>query len=207
MIPQRGVVYTIGHSTHSIDVFLALLRKHDVTAVADVRSVPFSRFNPQFNKDTLQESLEANEIKYVFLGRELGARSDDPACYENGRVQYARLARAPSFQAGIERVVQGTNEYRIAVMCAEKDPLECHRTLLVARALSAYDLEIGHILADGRLEPHESAMTRLLDVVGLPQHDLFSSRQQLIEEAMARQEERIAYVDEKRAAEARGAAR
>jgi uncharacterized protein (DUF488 family) len=201
------MVYTIGHSTHTIEAFLELLRKHDVTAVADVRSVPFSRFNPQFNKDTLQESLEANGINYVFLGRELGARSDDPACYENGRVQYARLARAASFQAGVDRVVQGSNEYRIALMCAEKDPLECHRTLLVARALSAHDLEITHILADGRLEPHENAMTRLLDVLGLPQHDLFSSREQLIEEAMARQEERIAYVDEKRAAEARGAAR
>ena len=92
-------------------------------------------------------------------------------------------------------------------MCAEKEPLECHRTLLVARALAEQGVEIAHILADGSLEPHESAMTRLLDVVGLPAQDLFSSREQLIEEAMARQEQRIAYVDEKLAAEARGARR
>lgn len=207
MSAQHNLVYTIGHSTHPIEAFLELLRKHDITAVADVRSAPFSRFNPQFNKDTLQGTLAAHAIKYVFLGRELGARSDDPACYENGRVQYARLVRATSFQAGLDRVMQGASEYRIALMCAEKEPLECHRTLLVARALVEHGVEIAHILADGGLEPHESAMTRLLEVVGLPPQDLFSSRQQLIEEAMARQEERIAYVDEKLAAEARGAGR
>jgi uncharacterized protein (DUF488 family) len=172
-----------------------------------VRSAPFSRYNPQFNKDTLQGSLAAHAIKYVFLGRELGARSDDPSCYEGGRVQYARLARTTSFKAGLDRVVEDASEYRIALMCAEKEPLECHRTLLVARALVALGVNIEHILADGTLEPHESAMTRLLDIVGLPQEDLFSSREQLVEEAMARQEQRIAYVDEKLAAEARGAAR
>lgn len=207
MSAQQNPIYTIGHSTHTIEAFLELLRKHGVTAVADVRSAPFSRFNPQFNKDTLQGTLAAHGVKYVFLGRELGARSDDPACYENGRVQYARLARAASFQAGLDRVVQGASEYRVALMCAEKEPLECHRTLLVARALAEQGVEIAHILVDGSLESHESAMTRLLDVVGLPAQDLFSSREQLIEEAMARQEQRIAYVDEKLAAEARGAGR
>ena len=207
MIAQRKVVCTIGHSTHTIEVFLELLRKHHITAVADVRSAPFSRFNPQFNKETLQGALATHGIKYVFLGRELGARSDDPACYVNGRVQYARLARAASFQAGLERVMEGASEYRIAMMCAEKEPLECHRTLLVARALAEHGVDIVHILADGSLESHESAMTRLLDIVGLPPHDLFGSRQQLIEAAMSRQEQRIAYVDERLAAEARGAGR
>lgn len=207
MSGKRSPVYTIGHSTHTIEVFVGLLRKHDVTAVADVRSVPFSRFNPQFNMDSLQESLLRHGIKYVFLGRELGARSDDPACYEDGRVQYARLARTASFRAGLDRVMDGATAYRMALMCAEKEPLECHRTLLVARALVAHGVEVAHILADGTVEPYDSAMTRLLDIVGLPQQDLFSSREQLLEEAMARQEQRIAYVDEKLAAEARGAAR
>ena len=143
----------------------------------------------------------------VFLGRELGARPDDPACYENGRVQYARLARAASFQAGLDRVVQSASECRVALMCAEKEPLKCHRALLVGRALAEQGVEIAHILADGSLEPHESTMTRLLEVLGLPQHDLFGSRQQLIEEAVSRQEERIACVNEKLVVEARGAGR
>ena len=204
MTALQNPVLTIGHSTHTIEAFVDLLRRHGVTAVVDVRSAPFSRFNPQFNKEVLQETLKSQGITYVFLGRELGARSDDPGCYENGRVRYARLAQASLFKAGLERVVEGARKYRIAMMCAEKEPLECHRTLLVARALAERDVKVEHILADGSLEQHESTMARLLEVVGLPQQDLFRSRMQLIEEAMARQEEQIAYVDEDLAARARG---
>lgn len=172
-------------------------------AVADVRSAPYSRFNPQFNRAVLEKDLPAHGIKYVFLGRELGARSDDSSCYENGRVQYARLARTEVFHSGIERVVRGTSDYRIALMCAEKEPLECHRTLLVARALVDQGIVVGHILADGRIESHAATMERLLDVVGLPHHDLFRSRNELIDEALKRQEEKVAYVDEKLALDAK----
>jgi uncharacterized protein (DUF488 family) len=204
MNEQRQPVLTIGHSTHSIDAFITLLRQHGVTALADVRSVPFSRFNPQFNKESLERSLKAHGIKYVFLGRELGARSDDRSCYENGRVQYARLARMASFQSGLDRVIRGAHEHRIVLMCAEKEPLECHRTLLVARALVEHGVAVDHILADGRLESHGGAMVRLLAVLGLPNEDLFRSRQELISQALALQEERIAYVDEKLAAAVAG---
>lgn len=204
MSAQQNPVFTIGHSTHSIEAFLELLRAHGVTAVADVRSAPFSRFNPQFNKDAIKHSLRSHGIKYVFLGRELGARSEDPSCYERGRIQYSRLARTELFKSGLERVMRGSHEHRLALMCAEKEPLECHRTLLVARALAERGLDVDHILANGNLERHGSALVRLLDVVGLPQQDMFRSRAQLIEEAMTQQEERIAYVNEKLAAEAPG---
>ena len=204
MNEQRHPVLTIGHSTHSIDAFIALLRQHNVTALADVRSAPFSRFNPQFNKENLARSLKAHDIKYVFLGRELGARSNDRSCYENGRVQYARLARTKAFHSGLDRVIRGARDHRIALMCAEKEPLECHRTILVARALVEQRVAVEHILADGRLETHDDAMERLLDVLGLPREDLFRSRQELIAQALALQEERIAYVDEKLAAAAKG---
>lgn len=196
-------VYTIGHSKHSLEDFVALLKQHGVTALADVRSIPYSRFNPQFIKDALERDLKRQGIKYVFLGRELGARSDDPACYSGGRVQYGRLAQTALFKSGIERVKRGAEGHRIALMCAEKEPLECHRTLLVARALDQGGMEISHILADGRLESHGDAMLRLLDVVGLPRDDLFRSQDELVSEALARQEDRVAYVDEKLAAEAK----
>lgn len=200
-------VLTIGHSTHTIEAFVALLKRHHVTALADVRSAPFSRFNPQFNKDDLERSLKAHGIKYVFLGRELGARSDDPACYEGGRVQYARLAATDLFRSGIERVVRGSEEHCIALMCAEKEPLECHRTLLVARALVEQGIHVFHVLSDGKLEAHADSMERLLDVTGLPHEDMFRSREELLSEALAKQEERIAYVDEKLAAGDRRASR
>lgn len=202
MTPRDGAVFTIGHSTHSIEAFVTLLKQQGVTALADVRSAPFSRFNPQFNKDALARELKARGIKYVFLGRELGARSDDRSCYENGRVQYGRLARTDMFRQGLERVRRGAEEHRIALMCAEKEPLECHRTLLVARGLHEQGVEVMHILGDGRLESHADAMERLLEVTGLPHEDLFRSRAELIAEALKRQEDKVAYVDEKLAAEA-----
>lgn len=190
-------VFTIGHSTHSIKAFVALLRKHNVMAVADVRSSPYSRFNPQFNKEPIEGNLKENGIKYVFLGRELGGRSDDPNCYENGRVKYARLAQTELFNSGIERIIHGADDDRIALMCAEKDPLQCHRTLLVARALAERGIEVEHILANGRLESHQAAMERLLDVVGLPHEHLFRSREELVSEALALKEEQVAYVNKK----------
>jgi uncharacterized protein (DUF488 family) len=195
MNTPKNPVLTIGHSTHSLKVFLDLLRRHSVTAVADVRSSPYSRFNPQFNKETLEGDLKKQGIKYVFMGRELGGRSDDPTCYENGRVKYSLLAQTELFNSGIERLIRGANDYRIALMCAEKDPLQCHRTLLVARALVERGVDVEHILANGKLEFHQAAMERLLDIVGLPHEDLFRSREELVSEALALKEEQVAYVN------------
>ena len=201
---QQNPVFTIGHSIHSIEAFLELLDRHHVAAVADVRSAPYSRFNPQFNRDMLEHSLRTHGIRYVFLGKELGARSEDPSCYEAGRVQYSRLARTELFRSGLERVIRGSQEYRLALMCAEKDPLECHRTLLVAQALVERGLSVCHILADGSLELHENSLTRLLESEDRSQDDLFRSREDRIADALARQERRIAYAVDKRPAEARG---
>jgi uncharacterized protein (DUF488 family) len=198
---NEPTVLTIGHSNHPIERFVELLRKHGFTAVADVRSAPYSRHQPQFNKDPLQRSLKDAGIAYIFLGKELGARSEDRSCYEKGRVQYRRLAQTDSFRRGIERVRKGAGEYRVALMCAEKEPLDCHRTLLVSRALEREGVSVAHILADGRLEVHHDAMMRLLDVVGLDAKDMFQNPDELIEEACAKQEERVAYVDEQLARE------
>jgi uncharacterized protein (DUF488 family) len=196
MIASTNAVFTIGHSTHSAEAFVALLRQHNIEAVADVRSAPFSRFNPQFNQEILERFLKENGIHYAFLGRELGARTDDCSCYEEGRVQYARLAGTPLFRRGLGRVQQGAGRYRIALMCSEKEPLECHRTLLVANELAARGQPVQHIHADGSLESHEAAMERLLDLTGVPKEDLFCSYQELVAQAVAKQERHVAYVDE-----------
>jgi uncharacterized protein (DUF488 family) len=189
-------VLTIGHSTHTTEEFIALLQQHGVTAVADVRSKPYSRFNPQFNRENIEQRLGEYGIKYVFLGRELGARPDDPSCYRNGRIEFVKLASTDLFRSGIERVIRGASNYRLALMCAEKEPLECHRTVLVARALADRGITIEHILANGEIELHNVSLERLLDVVGLPNRDLFRTRQEMIAEALLLQEERIAYSNE-----------
>jgi uncharacterized protein (DUF488 family) len=195
MSDAAGQVFTVGHSTHGWEAFVSLLRQHGVEAVADVRSSPFSRFNPQYNRDVLEAALKATGIRYVFLGRELGARSEDPSCYVDGQVQYGRLAQTALFQGGLERVLRGAAKYRVALMCAEKEPLECHRTLLVAKELAARGVEVQHIHADGRLESHEEAMDRLVTLAGLPKDDLFRTKETLVAEAMARQEKLVAFVD------------
>lgn len=190
-------VLTLGHSNHSLPRVIELLHAQKVTAVADVRSQPYSRLHPEFNRESLTDALTEHGIVYVFLGRELGGRSDDPACYENGRVQYERVADGSLFKAGLQRAIEGAGAYRLALLCAEKEPLVCHRALLVSRALEAAGVAVAHIHADGRLESHPDAMARLLRLLGIPEVDLFRSKEQLIAAAYATQEQRVAYVDEK----------
>ncbi len=199
-------IFSIGHSNHSIEQFVALLRQHGITALADVRSAPYSRFHPQFNKEALECSLKAAGIRYVFLGKELGARSDDRSCYQNGRVRYPLLAKTPMFRKGLERVMTGAENFKVAIMCAEKEPLECHRTLLVSRALEVEGVAVQHVLSDGGLESHADAMFRLIDVVGLKREDLFRTQEEILAEALAMQEEKVAYVDEKLATDDSSAA-
>ena len=196
---KQTKIFTVGHSTYALEDFASLLKQHGVDVIADVRSVPYSRWQPQFNREDLTEALKARGIAYVFLGKELGARSDDPKCYENGRVQYRSLAETPLFQSGIKRVRDGSRHKRIALMCAEKDPLDCHRTILVARELVVSGLDVTHILENGSLEPHDETLKRLFEQLRLPTQDLFLTADELEDRAYAVQERRIAYVVEETA--------
>ena len=187
-------IATIGHSTHSIERFVALLKGDGIDAAADVRSSPFSRHNPQFNRDALKAELKRAGIAYVFLGRELGARSNDPRDYDGDRVVYARLAASERFRAGIDRLLAGAAGHRIAMMCAEKDPLTCHRTILVARALVGHGVRIRHILPDGTIETHEATIERLIRELGVGTGDMFGPAADPVERAYHEQELRVAYV-------------
>lgn len=193
---MKSALYAIGHSNHEISTFIALLRQHGITALGDIRSHPYSRYVPQYSREPLKAALAAAGIVYVFLGKELGARSENPACYKQGRVQYEQLAKEPIFLEGIDRVIQGMSRYRIALMCAEKDPIECHRALLVARKLFETGIQVNHILADGSLETHEDMESRLLTVCRLPEGDMFRSREEFVADAYLMQGERVAYQDE-----------
>ncbi len=189
-----GEIYTIGHSTHTIDRFMELVLMHEISAVSDVRSDPYSRFNPQFNREVLQKELKRKGIAYVYLGKELGPRSDDPSCYMNGKVRYDLLAKTGLFREGLERLRQGMESHLIALMCAEKDPIMCHRTILVCRHLRADNIKIRHILEDGSIEENPESMTRLRQVLKLQEADLFTTPEEMIERAYDIQGEKIAYV-------------
>jgi uncharacterized protein (DUF488 family) len=155
-------LYTVGHSNHSLEHFVELLRCHGVAAVADVRSSPYSQRNPHFNQDLLEPSLRGAGIAYLYLGKELGARPEDPHCRPEGRVDFGRLRGTGAFRAGLDRLRVASQRQATAILCAEKDPLNCHRMLLVCRALRTSGLAIQHILEDGRLESHEEAERRLV---------------------------------------------
>lgn len=189
-------LFTVGHSNHSVEAFIDLLTKSGVSAIADVRSSPYSRFSPQFSKEALKKSLRQVNVAYTFLGKELGARSDNPACYRNGKVQYDLLAQQAVFLDGLSRVREGMSRYTIALMCAEKDPIECHRALLVARHLYQSGTTVTHIHANGSLEPHEVFESRLLAIFKMPEGDMFKSRFDYLKEAYTKQGERVAYQDE-----------
>lgn len=191
---EQKAIFTVGHSAHELAGFVDLLARHGVEAVADVRSMPYSRRHPQFNRETLRESLKASGIAYVFLGKELGARSTDPACYENGRVQFRKLAATSLFRSGIKRVLDGSEQMRIALMCAERDPLNCHRTILVARELVALGSKVNHILADGEIETHEAAMNRLCKQLNIGE-DLLRAPEELENDAYAAREAKMAYTN------------
>jgi len=170
-----AVFHTIGHSNHPIGDFLGRLAGAGIEAVADVRSVPYSRRFPQFSKEPLAAALGERNIAYVFLGRELGARRDEPEAYLGDRADYERVAALPAFADGLARLLDGARRYRIALMCAEREPLDCHRTVLVARRLVERGAAVRHILADGGIEPHAETERRLLALTGQDVPDLLAA--------------------------------
>ena len=206
-------LFTIGHSNHDLKTFISLLQKHRITALADVRSHPYSRFLPHFNQVELKESLAKEEIKYVFLGKELGARPSNQECYVDGKAVYERIAETDKFREGIKRILKGLKKYRIALMCAEKDPLDCHRAILVCQHLRNLNLDINHIFKNGDLETHSHLEERMLEKQGFKefkdkeshgkpvQLSLFAealpTKEECLKKAYKIQGDKIAYVEKK----------
>ena len=186
-------LYTIGHSNYDMERFLELLLQHGIEAVCDVRSHPYSQYCPQFNREPLEVSLRQAGIRYAFFGKEFGARTDDVSCYRDGRVDYTRLAGTESFQSGVRRLKRAMETLTVALMCAEKDPLICHRTILVSRRLRPETDDIRHILETGEIETQQEAEYRLLQTLKIVYPDLFHTEQELIEQAYDLQGEKIAY--------------
>lgn len=190
---MSNTVFTVGHSSRSTADLVAVLRAFGVSAIADVRSQPYSRLHPQFCREPLARELKRSGVAYVFLGSELGARPDDHTIYVNGTVSFERLSASSYFKSGLARVLKGSERYRIALLCAERDPLGCHRAILVARHLAVRGATIQHILDANMLESHEALEARLLRTLGLPDADMFRSREELVADGYRSQESRIAY--------------
>ena len=158
------ILYTIGHSNHPIDVFLQPVADKEINQLVDIRSRPYSRFNPQFNEKALQQTLLEHGVEYIYLGNSLGGRPSDPSCYIHGvipaksdeiyrEVDYTRVMQKAWFIEGIHTLLDLASQQTTCILCSEKDPAHCHRQHLIARYLLAHhpDVTIQHILADGSL--------------------------------------------------------
>ena len=194
----NNILYTVGHSNHTITIFIDLLQRHKINIIVDVRSVPYSRYCTQFNKKNLSAALQEVNIHYIFLGKELGARPDDPACYEGGFVNFKWILKRNEFKDGLRRLLEVVEKYRVAMMCSEKEPLDCHRTILLCRMLSKYNIPIKHILEDGRVEDHNDTERRLVKVLKI-EPTLFEAEKtesNLIEQAYDQQSQNISHASE-----------
>lgn len=162
------MLWTVGHSNHPLGRFIDLLRDGEIEVIVDVRSSPYSRFASHFNRDALAGSLRAAGLEYLFLGRELGGRPEGDQYYDDeGHVLYGRVARSSFFNQGLERLERGLRAHRVAVMCAEEDPTDCHRRLLIARVLLDRGVGVRHIRGNGRVQDEA-------EFGGFGQGDLFN---------------------------------
>lgn len=192
---MQPTIYSIGHSTHSWERFRSLLAEHRITAVADVRTSPASRAAPWSNRGDLKQSLSEVGISYSFLGAELGGRPSNPLLYTNGVADYEKMARTELFKCGVDRIKVGSSDYRIALMCAERDPLECHRCLLVGRHMKNLDWAVLHILHNSEVESQEQSEARLLNIqrIDVHQGDLLADDSDRVTLAYKKQMQAFAY--------------
>jgi uncharacterized protein (DUF488 family) len=169
-------IYTIGHSNHSFEHFISLLEEYGIKLVIDVRSVPYSRFCPHFNKKEIAQSLLDVGIGYDFHGVELGARPTDLGLYVDKQVDFTLLAQQPGFQNAVENIIALSADKQIALMCSEKDPLKCHRTILIGRELKKQGVCLQHILSDAGLIGQDDVEKSLIKF-----HKLFVSGKSLFD--------------------------
>lgn len=174
---EKQPIYTIGHGNRTKDQFLNLLVSFGISYVVDVRSIPYSKINPAFNRSDVEGLLKSKEIKYVFLGGNLGGRPSDITCYdESGRVDYLVVQEKEFFQEGIQRLkIAYEKNLKVALMCSEMRPSDCHRSKLIGRYLSAHGVDIVHIDERGRLKSQITVINELNK--GLSDNDLFDGSQ------------------------------
>lgn len=177
----EALLHTVGHSNHDLDAFLALLANHAIDTVVDVRAVPHSGRFPQYRKRTLERSLPANGIAYRWMGDALGGVGK-----RGDATTFAEIAHRSDFHAALDSVVELGRTHRPVLMCAERDPLRCHRTALIARHLRARpDLALRHVLGDGSIEPHAALEARMTATLRETQEDLFAPAADAVERAYA----------------------
>ena len=196
-----NILLSIGHSQHNVDYFLELLRSHNVNYILDVRSTPYSQFAASYNRENIKDTLKRNGVDYAYMGDYFGARPRDYSLYsQNGYLDFEKVANSEKFKIGFDNVEKGVKQgNRIAFMCTEKDPIECHRAILVTNEFYKAGYLIEHIMPDNTVQTQKTLNERLLDMYypNRNQISLFSSEnlseEQYIKEAYKKQNIKIGY--------------
>jgi uncharacterized protein (DUF488 family) len=156
-------LYTIGYGAREIEAFIAVLRNYQIAYLIDIRSRPYSRYKPDFSKQPLADHLKAAGIRYVFMGDTLGGQPDDPACYTDGKVDYEKVKETAFYQRGLERLQEAQQQgLRVALMCSEGKPEQCHRSKLIGKSLTE-KVTVTHIDENDQALTQELVMLRLHD--------------------------------------------
>lgn len=195
-----GKIYTVGHSNYDTHEFIELINAYGIQIIVDVRSMPYSKYCPQFNKDVLEKSLPANGITYLFLGKELGARPTDSNCYLHGKIDFDRLKENSKFREAICRIEEGARKKHVlSLMCSEKEPINCHRTILISRVLKNEGVEVKHILNASESCDQTEIEEKLQKKFHLEPllFDTKNAAEDRINEAYKKQEEQITHIPEK----------
>ena len=158
-------IYTIGYSSFNVDEFISILHRHNIDVIVDVRSLPFSSRFDSYNKENIYFKLKTENIGYLFFGKEFGARPDDRYLYTNNRVDFNKIINSKNFISVYHRILNGIKNYNICFMCSEKDPIDCHRSILITNFIknNINDISITHILPD-KLETQEQLDNRIIDI-------------------------------------------
>ena len=189
------VIYTIGHSNYEANQFITILHSYSIDTVVDIRSAPYSKYCPQFNKKTIDQVLNNSGVKYLFLGKELGARPDSSECYEYNRVKFDMLKKTELFKQGIEKLKDSANKCTVALMCSEKEPINCHRAILISRVLKEEGVKVRHILDENETVSQDDIEKQLQEKFKLEPllFDKADAEQGRVDEAYRKQEEKITY--------------
>lgn len=175
---MAGLIYTIGHSSRTIDEFIAMLRdpeRDDIQLVVDVRSYPASRFASQFDRAILAQSLRRAGTGYLWMGNTLGGRLVEPSQGELGRDYYRRLEDDPRFRAGLARLQAVASARTTAIMCSEWDPCRCHRAIIIGRRLAEVGWNVLHIRRAGDIIDQTALKDALVQMAKPTQMSLFST--------------------------------
>lgn len=200
---MKNVLYTIGHSNHTIERFIKLLKQHKINCIVDVRSNPYSRYNEQFNRENIKIQLNQNGIYYIFMGEEFGARRKEKELYTiDGYLDFEKTVKSSKFLNGVERIKEGLKRnFNIAIMCTEKNPIDCHRNIMIAKYFYDIGYEVKNILENGEIVEQQEINRQLVDnyfpdrnqISFLPEKNL-DNYDELVKKAYKLKNKEIGYV-------------